>query len=123
MATKLDAPHTSPPLLTLVFLSSLSRARLELLMTATIFICSLFLFLFFLALLESGIVQKFGFLRSLGVDSFHFGAFSRDTTSTFVQSLDLGYRLGYTRIGLEHGNFTFFSSPTVLSYFVLRTFE
>lgn len=108
MATKFDAPHASP-LLTLDFLSSLSRARLELLMTATTFICSLSLFVLF-ALFKSGIVQKFGFLRSLGVDTVLFWCFFRGIPPVLLYSLlDLGYRLGYTGIGLEHLEISLYS--------------
>lgn len=85
-------------------------------MTATIFICSLFIFHFFLALLESGIVQKFGFLRSLGVDSFHFGAFSRDTTSTFLYSLwiwDTGWDIRVLDWNMEISRF-FFTNSIIL---------
>jgi hypothetical protein len=114
MATKIDAPHASP-LITLDFLSSLSRAKLELLMTATTLICSIFLFVFFfLRCLRAGLYKNLGSCEALASILFYFCAFSRDTTSTFVQSLDLGYRLGYTGIGLEHLEISlFFASPTV----------
>jgi hypothetical protein len=108
MATKIDAPHASP-LITLDFLSSLSRAKLELLMTATTLICSIFLFVFFFALFKSGIVQKFGFLRSLGVDSFLLWCFFAGYHQYFCTVFGFGIQAGIYGYWIgTFGNFTFF---------------